>query len=445
MSRLVAAIAIAAVAAAAALLPAPDPEPGHLDGIVIERLGLESPLDAAIWYCPWAQATTERDSLISLASLTPAEAELTFPVATPGEPADRAEASMRGPGGADVTLSSVALRGDSPSFIEFEGGPSAAAVAVLGDVVAVDTCIARGGDEFFFVGGSTMTGDTLRVRLFNPFPEAATVSITGFSEIGTEVLGDLASITVGARSWRDIEFHEQLRQRQSLVIAVRLDRGIAIPAMAYSRGSDEAWWSGTGVSTEWELPIVRTHGGEEAAVIVANPGLGSVAVEVELYGNESSQRENHTIEVPPGSPMRVDLSEVEFGVVGARVFAGAPIVAASVAEGPDGELAVTAGSPVAGRLWVVPGARSHDDHSTSLWLLNSGEDAVVVTLSRLTSTEVLNVNEILQPGTVTRIPVLDTDTLGYVIRSSEPFSVSWSLSGERGAAYSNGILVPTDE
>ena len=442
VKRVLIGVVIAAIGVTAYLMPAPDPEPEPLAGVIVDRLGIESPADAAIWYCPWAQSTTERDSLISLVSVNSAAAELTLPVLIPGSPPDQTATSMSGPGGAIITLSEVAQRGDSPGFIEFDGGPSAASVTVTGDVLAADACVARGTDEWFFVGGSTMTGDSLKLRLFNPFPESAVVTITAFSEIGTEVLGTLGRVTVRSRSWQDVEFAEQLRQRESLVISVRLESGLAVPAMSFSRGADEAWWSGTDVSTNWEMPIARVSLGDEAAIIIANPGLADVTADVEIYGTDAQHRQLISVDVAAGAPTRVDLTELalEFDAVGARVAASGPVVAGVVSVGPSGT-AVTAGAPSQGTTWLLPGTAPTADTSVSLWLLNTSDSAIVVTVSRLTAGEVFNVNEILEPGTVTRIPVVGVDTLGYLVRSSDPFTASWTANGGSGLAVSGALLV----
>lgn len=441
--RLLPAVIIGAVALTAAMLPAPDPEPAPLDGVIIERPSITSPAESAIWYCPWAQATTERDSLVSIATIASAEADFTFPVVIPGEPPDRAEASTGGPGAETIRLSTVAQRGDSPGFIEFAGGPSAATVTITGDVVSADACTARGGDEWFFVGGSTMTGEQLRLRLFNPFPEPATVSVGAISEIGVESLGDARRVTVNPRSWVDVDFAERLRQRQDLVVSVRLESGLLIPAMAFDHGDDQAWWSGTGLSTEWELPIVRTAAEDEAVIVVSNHGLVATGATVELYGMQAADRSSLSIDVPAESPVRVELSDIGFDVVGARITTTSPVAAGVASTGPSGT-AVTAGVPERGRVWLIPGASTRGGNAATLWLLNTSEDALVVTVSRITANETFNSSEILDPGTVTRIPVVGADALGFLIRSTDAFSVAWTLVGDAGIAYSGGLLVPDD-
>jgi hypothetical protein len=444
--RLLPTLAVAALGAAAVVIPEPVAPPPPLSGVVIERLGISSPTDATIWYCPWAQATTTRDSAISLVAGGPATANLTLPVLIPGEPPDRASAAIDGPDGVVITLSDVAQRGDSPGFVEFDGGPSGVSVVVSGEVLAADACVGQAGDEWFFVGGSTMTGEALRLRLFNPFPEAAKVSVSAFSEIGTEVLGSMSSVTISSRSWVDLDFAEQLRQRQSLIVSVRLDSGLAVPAMAFTHGADEAWWSGTGLGTAWELPIGRLSAEDSAAIVVANPSLSDVTVDIELFGTEGAQRTQLTLDIPAQAPGRLDLStlEIDFDIVAARVSSPTPVAVGVVSTGASGT-AVTSGVEQQSGTWLLPGTRPETGRSVSLWLLNTSDNAVVVTVSRFTGDEVFNVNEILEPGTVTEIPVVGDDTVGYMVRSADPFSAAWSVTADGRVAFSAGIPVPPDD
>ena len=93
MTRRLWLIVVAAIAVAAMSLRPPDPIPQPLAGLVIDRPGIESPVDSSIWYCAWAQANADRDSFLAVATMSPAAAEFTFPVAIPGEPADTAATS----------------------------------------------------------------------------------------------------------------------------------------------------------------------------------------------------------------------------------------------------------------------------------------------------------------------------------------------------------------
>lgn len=443
MRRLLLAVLAGALALGVALLPSPPSPPPPLTGLIIDAPGIESPADASIWYCPWAQASAERDSVITVASMTPADADFTFPVAIPGEPPDSAQLATLGPGAASLVLSDVAVRGDSPGLIEFSDGPAAAGVTIVGDVVAADACVATGPDEWYFVGGSTETGETLRLRLFNPFPETAKVTITGFSEIATaEALGDLRSISVNPRSWRDIDFEELLRQRQSLVISVQTEEGLVVPAMAFGAGTDQDWWMGTGASDSWELPIARGSG-VDSAIVVANPGLSSVEVTVDLYMEDDSQPAAFTMSLDPDTPLRIGLGEVETQIVAARVSATGPVAVATTATGDRGT-AVTAGAPVTGGTWLVPGTRSEGLDEATIWLLNTSDEPASVTLTPLTGGDAVNTTHAVGPGRLVRVPITGDDALGFLVTSPDPISVGWSVVGANGTAYAPALLVPDE-
>ena len=437
-------VTLSALVVVAALLAPPEPPPEPLAGLIIDRPGIESPVDAAIWYCPWAQAAADRDSFIGVASVAPADANFTFPVAIPGEPPDEAKAVTLGPGASGITLSDVAQRGDSPGFIEFSDGPSSASVTVTGDVLTADDCVASGPGEWFFPGGSTMEGERLVLRLFNPFPEAAKLTVSGFSEIGVEALGELRSISVNPRSWRDISFEELLRQRQTLVISVRADEGLAIPAMSWTSGSDEAWWAGTDLSETWEFPIVRHEGLRNSGLVIANPSSSAVEVTVDLFTVDGPQRAAFSLTVPAQSPLRIGFGEVEATVVGARVTASAPVSAVVSAQGGAGT-AVTGGAPDQARSWLLPGLRNDGLNQGTLWLLNSGDETVSVTISALTGGDTLNSKRILEPGTITPIAVGSDDVGGYLVSSVDRFGAAWSITGPSGTAFVAGIPLPEED
>ncbi len=438
MRRLVIVVLVLALGGLAAVLQEPEAAPEPLASLVIDRPGIESPVDASIWYCPWAQANAARDSFFGVASLTDAAAEFTFPVAIPGEPPDVVSAATLGPGAALVTLSDIAQRGDSPGFVEFDNGPAAAAVAVVGDVVAADVCVAQGPEEWFFAGGSTLAGEALRLRLFNPFPETAKVTVTGFSEIGVEALGELRSVSINPRSWRDIDFEEMLRQRQALIISVRVDEGLVVPAMAYVAGADEAWWLGSDVSSEWEFPVARLAGLDDAAVVVGNPNLTDVVVTVDLYTRDGPQRSAFELTVAPEAPLRIELSEVADDALGIRLAASTPVIAGVVAAGEAGT-AVTGGAPATARTWLLPGLRTTGLNEGTLWLLNSSFEQISVTVSSLTGAAAINAQVLVEPGTQVAVPVTEPDTLGVLVEASDPFTAAWSVHGPSGIAFVAGL------
>jgi len=433
--RLLVLLAVGAVAAGAFLLPAPEAPPEPLTGLIIEPPGLSSPEEAGIWYCPWAQSDAFRDTLFGVASLREATATFTFPVAVPGEPEDTAVVEVLGGGAATLGLGSIAQRGDSPGFVEFTAGPAAVSATVMGDeVLAADACVSSGPATWHFPGGSTMPGERLVLRIFNPFPDPAKVTVTGASDIGVEALADQENLPVGARSWRDIDFTSLLRQRQNLVITVTAVEGVVVPAMAFGTEDDEDWWPGVGEATEWEFPVARVLG-TSAYLVVHNPGLGAVEVAVDLFTADGPILEAFSATVGPESPARFDLSQYAGDPLAARVVATGPVAAAVVVMG-EGEVAVMPGAPEAASTWLLPGLRRLPLHATSLWLLNtSSEEAITATVSAVSSAGSAGQTVVVPPGIPVQVDVTVADAQGFLVEASSPLTVAWTARGPSGLAF----------
>lgn len=447
MRRLLALAVAGGVAALAFLAPEPDPAPEPLQGLVIETPGLSSPDDASIWYCPWAQADAARDSVFGAASLAAASVAFTFPVAVPGEPADTASLEVDARGAAVLQLSEVALRGDSPGLAEFAGGPAAVSVTVEGEeVLAADACLASGPEVWHLPGGSTMPGEHLTLRLFNPFPQPAKVTVTGVSDIGIEALGELESLSVGARSWRDVSFESLLRQRQNLVITVTALDGVVVPAMVFGNETDEAWWPGAGEATEWEFPVARVAD-TAGYLVVHNPGPAAAEVSVNLFTPDGPIIEAFTATVTPEAPARFDLSAYPAESLAVGVVASSPVAAAIVAMG-EGEVAVMPGAPAPASTWLLPGLRRLPLHAASIWLLNtSSEESVSATVTALGAGGSAGETVVVAPGVPRQVDVTAGGAEGYLVEASSPLTVAWSLRGPGGLSFAlaSPVSDPADE
>lgn len=439
IKRLSILLVIAGIAAVGFLVPRPPDAPEPLAGLIIEKPGLTSPTDAGLWYCAWAQSNASRDSVVSIASMEPAAATFTFPVAIPGVDPDTAMLETVGPGASSLQVSDIAQRGDSPLLIEFDSGPSAAAVMVGGDMLSADACVSQGPEVWYFAGGSTMPGEELTLRIFNPYPETAKVTVGGVSEIGVEALGDFRSWSINANSWRDIDLAQELNSRQDLVISVTVDEGYVAPAMALRTENDDAWWPGSGLSEVWEFPVVGTAG-MAGSLVVSNPGVAPVTVTVDLFAPDGPVIAAAVATVERDTPMRIDLSGLAGDTYGARLSATGPVTAAVVAVGDPG-LAVVAGAPDGARTWLLPGLRTAGLEEATLWLLNTHEDPVTATVSILTGGGLVGETVTVDAGTLRAFGPVPEGGLGYLVDSAFPLTAAWSIASPSGIAYASGLPI----
>jgi hypothetical protein len=269
MKRLVWLVLIVALALTAASLREPETTlVTFRPAIILE--GQEAA--AGVWYCPWLQSSFERSGSVAAASVVPATASFTFPNPEPGQDADTVSLDLAGPGAVALTMTDVAVRGSVPGFVEFSDGPAGAAVLIESDTtVSADSCIASQPKVWYLTGGSTAQDESLTLRLFNPFPEGAIVTAAAVSEFGPEPLPGFDAIPVPPRSFVDLILDEELRLRESVSVTVIAAEGIVIPAFAMANPEDEAFWTGTGLSTRWEFPVVR-GGAIEPQLAITNPG-----------------------------------------------------------------------------------------------------------------------------------------------------------------------------
>lgn len=396
---------------------------------------------AGVWYCPWVESSFERDGLIALASVVQSGASFTFLNPEPGQEADEIQDGVAGPGAATLALAEVvALRGDVPGFVEFDAGPAAAASVVVSETsLSADVCVSSGPKVWYVVGGSTLQNETLVLRLFNPFPEIAKVTVAATSEFGAEPLAGLEGFAVAPRSWKDVAFHEELRLREVIAATVTASEGTVIPVLAMANSEDDAFWTGSGLNRSWEFPVVRTAG-LDPGVVIFNPNTDTVTVQFDILTPDGAILEARSELVAPGSPVRVALGDLSDGAFGVRLQADAPVAASAIA-GTGGGLVATGGVASPATRWLLPGAGTAVGGTTSLWLMNSGDEPVTVTLLPLGDGDYVADKVALPAGSVRQVIVEGEGIYGYLADSLAPFSAAWSVQGPEGAAIAPGAAI----
>lgn len=438
MRRLVLVGLVAAAAVGAAFLPEP-PQPAA--PVAPPRPEAATPA-AGVWYCPWVQSSFERDGSLALVSVGDVSAALTFPNPEPGGQADSFALDLVGLGATLVRVADVALRGDVPGFVEFSELETAAGVIVESPLTLVaEACIASVPKVWYLVGGSTRQGESLTLRLFNPFPEVAKVSVAAASEFGSEPVTSLDGLSVGPRTWTDVDLAVTLRLRDVLAITITPEEGIVIPAMFAANADDEAMWVGSGVGTRWEFPVVGA-GSVAGSIRLYNPSAEAVLVEIDLITAEGPILGAEVVQVGPGEPVIVDLSTAVGGSFGAVVRAETAVAAAVVASGGGG-LAATIGASKPVDRWLLPGAGAGGDGVRSLWITNSGEEAATISLRALGADGAGAVEKILVPAGSLRQFIIEP-TAGYLAESLTPFVAGWAVQSPEAVAFALGVPMPQE-
>jgi len=462
MKRLFAALLVGAAVFATTVLPEPEAPAGPDFAGPEERESVAAPT-ASVWYCTWAASGALRDSTVMIAANAPVTASLTLPQQIVGDEPDLGEAELEAAGATAVDIGQIVRRGDTPLFIEFDNGPAAAAVIVESNqLLTGDACVGRIPKVWELPGGTTREGRTLTLRLFNPFPELAKVSVGGSSESGETGLVDLQNIDVSGRTWQDVRLNEIVPLLDDLALTVTTSEGFVIPSLALAGSSDEASWPGVSPTTYWEFPVATVSSDFAPSLMLSNTGNVSVAASIDVYTSEGTTPNAREVVVDPSIPRRVDLSDLADGALGIRVRSAAPLSAVVLAEesavaletiDEDGQLddedpgggdriGGTTGVSTPATKWLLPGLQAVNGGNSTIWLLNTGTEAATVILQPLGLQPLPTVKQSVPPGTVLGVPLgYDPAVAGYFVESSAPISVSWSAVAPNGIALIAGTVV----
>lgn len=462
MTRRIVTLVVLAVAMTGAALMAPPDPPAEPDfAAPLSDPQSEVSASASVWHCPWVNVDTESDAAFLLASARDVDATISLPSPILNDEPDITTVSLVGPGSRVVDVGEIVVRGDTPGFVEFDGGPAVAAVAVAGDgLLTADRCVAAVPKIWHLPGGTTREGKVLRIRLFNPFPDDVKVSISGASEFGPEPLPEFNSVLVNGRSWVNVDLNPVVPLLDDLALVVAASDGVVIPVVVLSGdapGADQASWPGSGLSTEWFFANA-TQSGLDATLAVTNPGASAATVSIDLFAQDETVLSAVQQVVPAGAPLRVALTGLVSGVFGLRVSSSEPIGAVVIAEdAPAGtaestdedvaapsrlRLAGTVGSDRAATAWLLPGAGGIPEAESSIWVLNPGEVPVTASLEPLGVRNLAVDKLVIEPGRTRRYAVPDDISIAsYLVSSSEPVVVALAAQTQDSIAFLTGLPI----
>ena len=111
-----------------------------------------------------------------------------------------------------------------------------------------------------------------------------------------------------------------------------------------------------------------------------------------------------------------------------------------MAEGEAG-LAIMPGASAGARAWLLPGLRTAGLEQATLWLLNTDEDAINVTVSILTGGGLIGETVSVDAGSIREVGPVPEGGLGYLVEAPGGITAAWSITSPSGIAYSAGIPV----
>jgi len=433
------------------------------------------------WYCPWVDAGAVRDAVLGLVSEVPVEATITLPSPIPNEAPDLLPVTLRRPDARDVSIASIVRRGEAPAIVEFDDGPAGVGSLMWSDaILTADRCTTTVSKEWHMTGGTTATDHATQLRLFNPFPEPAKVDVTALSEFGSEPLPEFQAVDVLPRSWTTLDLTVPLPLRDVLSVIVTATQGLVVPTLVVENDTDEASWPGTRTAATWEFPLVA-DGGLEPYLTLSNATDGTVTAAIDVFGPDGPITGETNVELAPRTPVTVPLAEIAVPPFGIRVRASAAIAATVTARppaaaGPGGEgetsppttgaagdggdttlppdagqsppsptvegLAGTIGVAEPAARWLVASTGSLEDAAATIWLLNTGDAPVTVTLDPVGPGDPPPQKVVVGAGSV--LPVTadsSEDVDGYLVAATGPISVATSIVDARGVAFTSAIPV----
>lgn len=437
----------------------------------------------SVWYCAWVDSGALRDSTFDLAAALDVESIITLPSPIPNEEPDSTTLDVAGPGAVSVDTAAIIRRGESPGIVEFDDGPATASSVVWTDeLLTGDRCVVSVPKIWHIGGGTTADGFTLNLRIFNPFPENAKITVTALSEFGVEPLPELTGLDVPGRSWITEDLTRTLQLLDQVSFTVTTEQGLVIPTLVLSAFDeedeliDEASWPGTGLARTWDFPVT-SDGGLDPILIVTNDGDTDATVTIDVFTVEGAIIGAAEQIAPAGVPTRIplgDLAEAPFGI---RMTASVPVAAVVEArvpepdeeipdeagattttseapdEGSEGDeeveappeprgLAGTVGLVDASTRWLVPGPGTTPDTTSTIWIMNTGSEQATVTVTPLGPSGALPADKVVVPGgSVLGYVATSSVANGYDVTSNVEVSVAWSISGERGVAMLAGVAV----
>lgn len=423
---------------------------------------------SSTWFCAGGMANAEGvEGMVAAGTLSIANAgdrELSGTVTVvPSEGESKALAIEVGPRSRTrVALRDVLTAPYASALVELDGGEVVVDHEISGPLgISTAPCASAASDRWYLAEGSTAREDSLRLAIFNPFPEDAIVDLSFTTDQGRAVPAAFTGLVVKGGQLRIVKVEEHVRRRNNIamtavarsgrVVIDRLQlRGGATPGISLALAAPApgpTWYFAEGYITEGLTE--RFH--------IYNPTSREAEVSVELNLDEGAA-EPFDLTIPPLGRITVNASEEErvprqvahsatvlslndVPVVAERSITGvAPVARLGIAD--------TLGATRTARSWVLAAGGATDTLDEVVVVVNPGPADAVVSVRGLVAGQLLDVATLqdLPLAAGRRLTVRLTDhikreDLPLLVEATSPVVVERGLYavGSPGIALSSGI------
>jgi Family of unknown function (DUF5719) len=439
-------VVVVGVVAVAVPVPGAAPPPAGSDGIGLAPADAQS----SSAFCT-AGAGTSIASTIYLTNTTahPVAASMTTVAASTGGPAASVQRLVTVPplGTAAVDPGQGMAAGSTATSFAFVGGGVSADQVVAGPSGwSMAPCASELSSEWAFAGGSTTTGDSLALALFNPSASPASVNLTFLTAHGVMTPQPYQGVLVGAGKLVVENVGDYVQDVPAIATIVSAESGAVVSdELQQTTSSGLSLRLGSpDLSSTWQFAQNTVLAGSSLAFDLANPGATPVTATLSA-GLPAATVMPKSVEVPPQSIVVFHASSAPGWPVGTpysvSVRSSGPIVVGRAVNAAPGALSPTWGSSsgttaVSDQWWVpgpgVPGAPGVAGATTrSLAVSDPGSAPVQVVVEKLGGGQVAAFT--VAPGA---LRVLGQGTVGglrvFRVTASAPVSVE-ADSGPNGA------------
>lgn len=463
-------LALLAIAAGVAdrMAPASDSRSGAAARVATMPVAAPATSLSSTWFCAGGMATVDgvegmpADGAVSVANA--GERPLTGTITVvPSDGAPKTVPLSVGPRSRTrVQLHDVLVAQYAAALVELDGGEVVVEHEIAGALgISTAPCASAASDHWYLAEGSTAREDSMRLAIYNPFPEDAIVDLAFATDQGRAVPSDFTGLVVKGGRLLIVKVEDHVRRRTNVAMTAVARSGRIVVDRLQLRGGATKGVSlalaAPSPGPTWYFPEGLVVDGVTERFHLYNPTAEEAQVSLEL-SLEQGAAEPFDLTIPPRERLTVVASEEERvprGVGHAATVSslnGVPIVAersiTAAAPATRSGIADSLGLRRTADEWVLAAGSASATLDEWVVVLNPGPRDATVSVRGLASGQLLAVEGLQEVDLPAgrRVAIRLTDhaarpDLPLVVTSTAPVAVERGVYvvGAPGIALSSGI------